>query len=156
MEYIGKLVGDIALFAVRFRAGCLQSLPWRDEAFDCSIVCLRPPTEENVIEEIARAVVTAKTDWVHTLGAQAEAIHDAVDLASVKTGRQANVGDGLPMTSWHDDITDVREMAKFVVSGGLGLNVDYHVVVVVGSEADFLAALDAIRQRYESRNPEDM
>jgi len=156
MEQIGILAENIVLFAVRFRPGCLRNLPWGDQQFDCSVLCFQPTSEEGGVEAIASEVATANTDWVHSFAKEAESIHDAVDRASVKSGRQANVGDGVPMTSWHDDLQDLGEIAEFVVSGGLGLNCDYHLALVVGGDNDYRLAVDAMRQCYESRKSEDI
>jgi hypothetical protein len=155
MEHIGILHGDIVLFAVRFRPGCLRELPWHNQPFDCSVLCVRPTSGEGGVEAIASEVAAARTEWVHVLGKEAQVIHDAVDRSSVNLGRQAKVGDGVPMTSWHDDLQDLGEIAAFVVSGGLGLTCDYHLALVVGSENDYRLATDAIRQCYESRKVED-
>lgn len=82
-----------------------------DIEFDC-VVCdllgVEPAEYASVLEELCRT----RVDWVATCGPLAEAWHDAIDEASVRVGRQSKVGDGSPMSAWHDDATSFEQMAE--------------------------------------------
>jgi hypothetical protein len=147
VDLVGQTSMESTLYAVRYWPACLRTLPWGNERFDCFVVNFGRgmPTEE--MNAIAREIADTQTDWVHTLGENAEYFHDAIDVMSVSLGRQAWVGDGAPMTSWHDDLHTIDKMAEFIASGGLGGNVDYAVAVVIGKENEYRIIVDAISQR---------
>ena len=48
-------------------------------------------------------------------------------------GRQLRVGDGSPMTAWHDDLTELDAMLDYISLGRLGASVN-KLVLVVGPE----------------------
>jgi hypothetical protein len=151
VDLIGKS-SEATLYAVRFQPGCLETRCWGNELFDCFVLNCLPEDNAAQIEAIAKEVAKTRTEWVHALGGAASALHDAVDKMSVSLGRQAEVGDGIPMTSWHEDLRTIDAMAGFVVSGGLGRNCDYAVAIVVGSEIEYQTVLDAIRRQWKLRS----
>ncbi|MBN2513795.1 MAG: hypothetical protein JXB18_12725 [Sedimentisphaerales bacterium] len=78
-------------------------------------------------------LVLKNTYWFYTLGPKSEWLHDQIDLASVRSGRQKTVGDGSPMTSWHEDVNTYAEMADFVCPA----TNDFCVILVIGNISDF-------------------
>jgi hypothetical protein len=111
-----------------------EKLPWRKRECDAFVAILAPEllTDELAVE-VSASLVRLCTDWVETMGGRSEYLHDMVDIASVEAAMQAHVGDGNPMTAWHDDMRDVQAMSEYLRSGGLGAT-DNKLVVVVGSE----------------------
>ena len=70
-------------------------------------------------QPIISAVAECVSGWVEVFGSEAEAIHDAIDQASVKLGRQQALGDGDPMTGWDSKMNDA-ELAHYISTGGQG------------------------------------
>jgi hypothetical protein len=70
-------------------------------------------------------------------------LHDAIDRASVAAGRQRAVGDGSPMTSWHEEEQSAEEMAEVAALcfGGH----ERVLVLVVGDERDLLTSGAAVK-----------
>lgn len=81
--------------------------------------------------EIAGKIVRLPVDWVETFGPQSEYLHDLVDQASVSIGRQEKVGDGDPMTAWHENLTNLDEVVSYLRAGGHG-SAEIKLVVIIG------------------------
>ena len=141
-------------YSVFFEPGCLSSLPWGNEQFDVIILDCLDETDANLVDQICGDVVCANTDWVKTTGARAQAWHDALDEMSVRVGRQIRVGDGLPMTSWHDDVRSVSEMADLVVHSALG-GCDHLVVVVLANYSQYAMVRAAIKAETAHKSDSD-
>jgi hypothetical protein len=122
-------------YATHYRSGALFQLPWGNQLFDCVIIVLEDSLLQKNIEDICNSVVVANTDWVQTTGARAEWLHDQVDIASVKVGRQRQVGDGSPMTAWDEEALKPMEMAE-VLYTSLG-GVEYVLALVIGNKKQF-------------------
>jgi hypothetical protein len=122
-------------------------LPWRDEECDAVVAILEPEfLTDTLADELASSLVALNTDWVETLGKNAESLHDLIDRRSVVLGRQNEVGEGNPMTGWHEELGTSEEMADFIRLGGLGLT-ENKLVIVVGSErgaARFITKLKSV------------
>jgi len=86
--------------------------------FDCFLIN-RSGGGTSSAELVTLAVARCVRGWVEIFGTDAEAIHDAVDQASVRIGRQTSIGDGDPMTAWNSVMTD-DELAKYIATGGQG------------------------------------
>lgn len=86
--------------------------------FDCFIVNRRGVAISD-LQLVLSAIARRTRGWVEVFGIDAEAIHDAVDRASVELGRQKEVGEGDPMTTWDSEMDEV-ELAKYVSMGGQG------------------------------------
>jgi len=129
--------------AALYYPGCVAALPWGDEPFDCVIFLCDTGQAEAVREDLSREIARANVDWVQVAGIGSEELHDAVDRASVAVGRQKAVGDGSPMTSWHDEASSIEQMAKVAAScfGGE----DRVLVLVVGREQDLAASAAAVK-----------
>ena len=56
---------------------------------------------------------------MEVFGTGAEQIHDAIDAASVKVGRQFAAGDGALMTTWNREVDD-DELIQYISTGGQG------------------------------------
>ena len=135
-----------SIYATPFHQGCVTSEAPTDECIDCFVLLCGAVLDTNMTNVIARELAAANNDWVHVLGIDSQPLHNAIDRFSVELGRQRAVGDGVPMTSWHDDLTTVDEMAAFIACGGLGA-APVLIAVVVGEEAHFLTALDALERQ---------
>jgi hypothetical protein len=88
-------------------------------------------------------------DWVQVAGSGAQDLHDAIDAAGVTVGRQLAVGEGSPMTSWHEEALAVEEMAD-VASLCFGGH-ERVLVLVVGSATDLRESVAAVKYRLTSR-----
>ncbi len=115
------------------------------------MLALPPILASSDINALALEIARGRNEWVQTLGAQSEAIHDAVDKASVDLGRQSAVGDGNPMTSWHDDKLTVADMVDSVIRGSMGAS-DYLVALFIGSDQEYSEALLLAKARIASRS----
>lgn len=112
--------------------------------FDCFLINRQtdaPSYQSELIEAIARCT----TGWVEVFGIDAEKLHDAIDLSSVFLKRQLRIGDGNPMTAWHDDMTGDSEIASYVLSGGQG-TASAKIVIVLGSNVAERSLLDQLRE----------
>lgn len=110
--------------------------------FDCFVVSRRVDgslSNKELFEAIAR-----RADWVEVFGLDAENIHDAIDRASVEAGRQRRIGEGTPMTAWHEDLSDDQAIASYILTGGQGV-AEHKVVVVIGSIEDEQSIVRALR-----------
>jgi len=92
---------------------------------------------------IAEDLVRLPTDWIDIMGTGSEWLHDVIDRAAVAIGRQDRVGDGIPMTAWHDDLRDMAAMIDFLRLGGLG-GTDHKLVVVVGDAPSTVGFADGL------------
>lgn len=92
----------------------------RDQAFDGS--------DCKLIHRIA----SQKSDWIEVFGYNAEQIHDAIDVASVASGRQPSVGFGVPMTSWNDYGCD-QDVIEYLQTGGHGAS-STKLLIVFGTD----------------------
>lgn len=128
-----------------YQPGCIAALPWGDARFDCAVLLCDPDRAKRQIVALGAELVRANLDWVQVAGIGSEAAHDAIDAASIACGRQAAVGDGSPMTSWHDEARSIRHMADEVFLCGQ----DWVLILVIGNEADLHAAATALRGRVE-------
>ncbi len=130
-----------------YHAGCLAALPWGDEAFDC-VVFLRGSTQTPAARtELSRELARANVDWVQVAGDGAEELHDAIDRASVFVGRQQFVGNGSPMTSWHEEAQSAEDMAEVAALCFGGQN--HVLVLVVGEERDLSDSVAAVKRCVE-------
>jgi hypothetical protein len=103
-----------------------------DPGFDCFIVN-RSNEFSGTNRRLMEAIVSRAGEWIEVFGYAAEAIHDAIDAASVRIGRQSAIGEGDPMTAWDDTLSD-PEIASYVWAGGQGHG-SSKVVIVVGLAA---------------------
>ena len=134
---------------------CLRADRWADvhvaeevmclkTGFDCVVVNRAEPPSDMQNALIAAIAIRAG-DWVEVFGDRAEVIHDLIDLASVRIGRQSVVGDGNPMTTWHEEPRD-SQIASYIWTGGQGES-SRKVVVVVGLPKKTGALLTALVSR---------
>lgn len=125
---------DVRFLCVRFPEDALGIITNIECEFDCFLI----NRKANAVAEEAiliNAIALHTKDWVEVIGLDAEAIHDAIDIASVTLMRQRAVGDGNPMTAWHDDIVDGPEIAAYILTGGLG-HAENKLVLVMGARED--------------------
>jgi len=129
-------------YAALYRPGCLAVLPWGNAQFDCVIFLCDPIQAGDACEELSRELARANVDWIQAAGPGAEELHDAVDRTSVAVSRQRAVGDGSPMTSWHEEMVDPEQMAEVAALcfGGR----EHVLVLVVGRESDLVRSLEAV------------
>ena len=132
-------------FAVLHGNGCFDTFPWGSESFDCTIFAYDQNVTEHATAKIAHDLVRANTDWIATTGANAEKMHDIIDQTSVKIGRQHQIGDGSPMTSWHTDAMDSQAMAE-VATTMPGIS-EVTLILIIGSKTDFACATRALKGR---------
>jgi hypothetical protein len=128
-----------------YRPGCFATLPWGDQPFDCVVFLCDPGQAKTVREELSHELARANVDWVQVAGSGAEELHDAIDRAGVAVGRQRAVGDGSPMTSWHEEALTPEDMAEVAALcfGGE----EQVLVLVVGRESDLAASAAAVKDR---------
>ena len=124
----------------------VQDLAWFDSECDAFVAILDGVRlTDDVADKVATGLVALPTDWIETMGSRSEALHDRIDATSVAIGRQPQVGNGDPMTAWHDDKLDLRAMVEWIALGGHGA-ADCKLVVVVGSAKVALKFEGALRQ----------
>lgn len=104
----------IVIYLAHYQPGILATPPWGDRRCDCFIILGEQPVEAPVAHRLAHEVASLNNDWVYVYGTESERIHDLIDEASVRIGRQKQVGDGIPMTAWHTEILDLNEIATFI------------------------------------------
>ena len=90
----------------------LRSLPWGSEQFDVFLVVLDASFMSDDLEGILIDLVKRNSDWIETFGNGAEELHDRIDRIGVLVGRQDAVGDGNPMTAWHEDLVSREEIVE--------------------------------------------
>ncbi len=139
---IGKDDVDRCYSAALYRPGCLASLPWGGEPFDCVVFLCDLARAEAVRGGMSHEIARAAVDWVQVAGRGAKELHDALDHAGVDVGRQRAVGDGSPMTSWHEEASSVEDMAQ-VAAASYGSH-EQVLILVVGREQDLIAAVAAV------------
>jgi hypothetical protein len=103
---------------------------------------------------LAREVVVAKTEWVHTLGPRSEELHDRIDAASCEVGRQHAVGDGDPMTAWHDQPATLAEMIESGTRFRYGGS-DHVLFLVVADESRYTDAAEELKRAVSARIQEN-
>jgi hypothetical protein len=134
LEHIGKVYGcdlECVCTAGRPDADVAKTILSLKRDFDCFIVNeSRDTLATNAL--VISAIAQRVHDWVEVFGVDAEAIHDAIDLASVDAGRQQAVGDGNPMTSWNL-MESVIDAADYMSTGGHGTS-DLKLLVHFGSQ----------------------
>jgi hypothetical protein len=131
-----------SFFAAIFDAPPIAPLPWGNAEFDCILVCADPAKATLLAESFATAIVRCAVDWVQVTGPGSERIHDLVDEASVRAGVQAAVGDGHPMTSWHEEAVSPSAHAE-VARHCHGAS-DYVLCLVAGSESHYSEFIEAL------------
>ena len=116
--------GEVTQYVVvEGRAPVTDDPPWKGEECDAFVVVLDGESlSERLADEIAEGLVRLPVDWVETMGARCEFLHDRIDEASVLIGRQRKVGDGNPMTAWHERLSETNEMTSYIRMGGHGGN----------------------------------
>jgi len=97
--------------------------------YDCFLVNRRGDFDGQQSELIS-LISSTKSDWIEIFGCNAERIHDAIDLASVVSGRQKVVGDGVPMTSWND-YESSHSVVDYICTGGHGVS-DHKLLFFIG------------------------
>lgn len=110
--------------------------------YDCFLVN-RDQTFDGSNSELIQEVASRKSDWIEVFGYHAEAIHDAIDNASVESRRQASVGFGVPMTSWND-FASTEDVVSYLRTGGHGVS-DTKLLIFIGTdneERDFWNMID--------------
>jgi hypothetical protein len=151
MTEIGQDTVGRRFFAVLYRPDCLAELPWGNEPFDCVVFLCKQSPAHSLTESLSSDLVRSRADWVQVAGRGAEELHDAIDRASVAAGRQNAVGDGSPMTSWHDEARSPEEMAE-VTSLCFG-GQDRVLVLVVGQDAELRTSIKAVQQAEQIAAP---
>jgi hypothetical protein len=154
IDFIGHDASGGAVFAARFHPGCLDVLPWSSGEFECIVLQLEPQLRQESVLAVAREVALANTEWVHTTGSVAEVLHDAIDEISVSIGGQAAVGDGVPMTAWHDDVITVEQMICFATSVRFG-GAENVLVLLVGDPAAYCQVMLALRKQVATDSREE-
>ena len=155
IQFVGDELGEDgsklrSYFCCLYRGGDLPSLPWGDQMFDCVLVSIDSDAARRLANSFSDAIVRRAVDYVQTTGVHAELLHDFVDEASVDAGVQHAVGDGHPMTTWHEDALSLDEMCEVAALcfGGA----DQVLCVVVGTEHDQQAFVDRLRDRLAKRS----
>ena len=155
IQFVGDELGEDgsklrSYYCCIYRGGDLPSLPWGDELFDCVLVAIDSDAARRFADSFAKAIITQAVDYVQTTGVHAELLHDLVDEASVMAGVQDVVGDGHPMTTWHEDALSLDEMCEVarLCFGGA----DQVLCVVVGTEHDQQAFANRLRDRLAERS----
>ena len=131
-------------YAVRYRTAVPSAFPWDDACFDCVVCVCDPALARKVAENIALDIVGWNVDWVDTTGEDAEHMHDLIDAASVRIGRQNLVGDGNPMTAWHEGAVTIPQIAKSVEFFGAGN--EHLLLLVIGDDAHLHAIVEHVRR----------
>jgi hypothetical protein len=144
VTFVGEGITGRRYYAVRYSPGCLDSLPWRDESFDCAVCSCDADLTRQHSDEIAAILVAANTEWITTTGRDAEWLHDLIDRASVHHGRQHAVGDGSPMTAWDEDAITFDQMAEAAYHGTHG-STDQTLALVVGPADDVGRLVESLR-----------
>jgi hypothetical protein len=118
---------------IHYRPGFSGQLPWRRAKFDCFVIPATSNLSPEILEEMAQELVSLNNDWIEVFGPASETIHDMLDNASVFIGRQKAVGEGLPMTAWHEDICELRKVAEYIRSGGHGYQ-KHKLILILGDD----------------------
>jgi len=86
---------------------------WFKNPFDVFVILLGDFDQD----QAALSLVHAPVGWVEIFGSGAEGFHDLVDATSVSIGRQDRVGEGKPMTTWRDSLSEIH---TYLQTGGQG------------------------------------
>jgi hypothetical protein len=146
MNYEETRRGQFTILVAPFVTGDLPEAVLAPERFDFFVIDLGSQSQSDMIREVANKIARNATGWVETFGANAETLHDAVDRASVDMGRQQRVGDGVPMTAWHEDLESVDDIVDYILLGGHGSRIA-KAVIVIGAKDDAIRIATAIRER---------
>jgi hypothetical protein len=133
-------------YLAAFESGHLGPFPWGDRRFDIFVAVLDPIVRIEQMRPVLERLVALNNDWIETLGPEAEALHDEIDQASVAVGRQNAIGDGSPMTAWHEESMGHDEMIEYISGGGHGGS-EYKLVLLVGSQDSCTRFAGRMRQR---------
>ena len=106
-------------------------LPWGDEPFDVIIVCSEGFVLNETLKNNIHNLILKNSEWFEVLGPNSEYLHDYIDNASVRFGRQAKAGDGSPMTTWHEGIQNPKDIVDSILSSILGGN-DNRIILIAG------------------------
>ena len=121
-------------------------LPWGDQTCDAFIAILEPELlTDRFAQELSLGLVGLQTDWIEAMGGKSEFLHDCIDGASVQVGRQMRVGEGNPMTAWHDEFSDIESMINYIRIGGQGAS-DFKLILLIGSERSQSVFRNRLRQ----------
>jgi hypothetical protein len=148
LEQIGRVYGfDIKFLSTTglSDADAADAILRLNGDFDCFIVNGRAGSLGSNHPLTISAIASQTIGWVEVLGVEAESIHDAVDLASVRAGREQEVGDGEPMTTWNSTVEE-DEIADYVLAGGQGEHA-LKLVVHFGGQEHEKVFLDLLRKR---------
>ena len=122
-----------------------NQLPWRGEECDAFVAILDAGRlTDQLAEKVSFGLLGLRIDWVETMGRRSEFLHDCVDKASMAVGRQIEIGDGRPMTAWHEGLADIEPMIEYIRLGGQGAS-EYKLVLVIGPEHSAAAFADRLR-----------
>lgn len=138
-----------SFYACRYDGGALPTLPWGSAEFDCVLVCLDPDRSRQLAGSFSVEIVTHAIDYVQTTSVHAEWLHDRVDEAAVAAGLQEQVGDGMPMTAWHEDAVTLPQIIEVAIDC-LG-SADQVLCLVVGRDSDVAEFAAELRRRLEER-----
>lgn len=137
---IGR-VYDSKLRSIRSTQGVAQRIKEVDFEFDCFLVNRTKNATD--VEIMLLEAIASGASWVEIFGLDAEKIHDAIDEASVRIKRQRSVGDGNPMTAWHEDMMGDADIASYILTGGQG-DAEQKIIVVIGSAEDERRLIDQL------------
>lgn len=143
---------DFDLMFIRYDRATLGEFKKLDIEFD-SYLINRDAAYHSADNPLIDMLAIRTYDWIEVFGFNCEEIHDQLDTASVRGGRQHKEGDGSPMTAWHDDM-DTPEMLDHVLTGGLSAS-ETRIIILIGSQADeteFLESFRLARIAYELEN----
>jgi hypothetical protein len=116
----------------------------RETRFDCFVVNLQQSLPSDTLSTIANQLAQPMFEWIEVFGYNAKNIHDMIDIAAVKIGRQRIVGEGNPMTTWDDDPIDIDVILTYIYTGGQG-TCDWKIILVIGTEEEFRDVVQAQR-----------
>ena len=102
---------------------------------DCFVVNLDRSLTLTEIDVLANILADRRFQWIEVFGYMSEKIHDAIDRMAVANGRQQQVGDGSPMTTWDTADPTEEALAAYFTTGGQGDAV-CKVILVIGTDED--------------------
>ena len=131
--------------------GNFENLPWNTQEFDVIICILNTPItlKSSFLTTIEKLVIT-NCDWIDVIGLGAEYLHDQIDLASVKMGRQIKVGDGSPMTTWNEESLTHELAADWCFDSILGGH-DNRLIMIVGDFQQFNEFIDVFQKKIKKK-----
>jgi hypothetical protein len=119
-DFIRVDESNARIFVAKYRPSCLIDVPWSNSPFDCFLITGDNGNSRCHFQQVAIDVVSSCCVWVEVCGFASQELHDAIDQSSVSVGRQQRIGDGSPMTAWHDELTDLDSVAAWIAIDGLG------------------------------------